>query len=411
MHAEATNETATAARGGPGENPATARRRRSIGRAVAKAAGGVAACVLALSTGSALAAPADPNVITTVTQKGGEQLRVHLWGDEFIHGHETLDGYSIVYDAKDKTYKYAQRDARGRLKPSKEVARRGGGSGREKHLRPTTEAYDEARIAAGAPAAGALSAAAAPNWAGDDTDILFLMVEFKDTACSFTPTQMQANMFGGAASGPGDLDDYFNEISYGKLKVAGNVVGNADGTGCIKLANDRAYYSNNDNDPKTTADNNRDDDLVREAVQAAKDYVTFEDYDNNNDGTIDALGIIYAGGGQHDGCAPKSAPEGFAGDHLWPHKTDLATAESVDGKNVQSYIINSELTYEVKIRGPPASRCRRSVCSRTSWGTRSGCPTSTTSPRRTTRTTRTRRTRRAARASIPGARWRASTSA
>src|SRR5215207_6894587 len=129
MHAETAYPTRTA-RGGPGDHPATSTRRRSIARALAKA-GGVAACAVAMSAGSALAAPADPNVVTTVTQKGGARLPVHLWGDEFIHGHETLDGYTIVYDAKDKTYKYAQRDASGRLKPSQEIARRGGGSGRE----------------------------------------------------------------------------------------------------------------------------------------------------------------------------------------------------------------------------------------------------------------------------------------
>lgn len=107
-----------------------------------------------------------------------------------------------------------------------------------------------------------------------------------------------------------------------------------------------AFYNTNDNDPKTTADNNRDDELVREAVNAAKDYVNFADYDNDGDGTVDALGIIYAGGGPHDGCATDNAPSGSGSgsDHLWPHKTDLATTASVDGKTVRSYIINSELT-------------------------------------------------------------------
>ncbi|MEJ7786189.1 MAG: M6 family metalloprotease domain-containing protein [Solirubrobacteraceae bacterium] len=325
-------------------------RRTSMTRVLARAGGGVlaAACILTASAASAYAALADPNVITTVRQPGGSALRVHLWGDEFIHGYETTDGYTIAYDDKDKTYKYAARDARGRLKPSTDVAKRGGSPGRQKHLRPTVAAYDAARIAAGAPSAGALAAAAAPNWAGDDTDILFLMVEFKDTKCTFTPAQMQANMFGGGATGPGDLDDYFNEISYGKLKVAGNVVGNADGTACIKLANDRAFYSNNDDKPETAADNNRDDELVTEAVNAAKGYVNFQDYDNNNDDVVDALGIIYAGGGQHDACAPASTPAGISGDHLWPHSTDHVATVEADERTVKPYIINSELTYEVK---------------------------------------------------------------
>jgi M6 family metalloprotease-like protein len=332
----------------------------SMTRVLVRAGGGVAAaaCILAASAASAAAAPADPNVITTVSQPGAAALRVHLWGDEFIHGYETTDGFTIVYDAKDKRYKYAARDAHGRLKPSKDIAKHGGSAGREKHLRPSAAAIDEARTAAGAPASGAAFADTAPNWAGSDTDILFLTVEFTDTGCTFTPAQMQANMFGGGASGPGDLDDFFNEISYGKLKMVGTVVGNQAGTDCIALGHDRAYYNTNDNDPKTTADNNRDDDLVREAVEAAKDYVNFADYDNDGDGTVDALGIIYAGGGPHDGCATDNAPSGSGSDHLWPHKTDLATTASVDGKTVRSYILNSELTYAIATP-PPATPCNQ----------------------------------------------------
>jgi M6 family metalloprotease-like protein len=308
--------------------------RRALRGAVALLAG-VAALVLA---SSALATPADPNVVKTLRQPDGTTIQVHLWGDEFIHGYETLGGYTLAYDAKDKTWKYAERDARGRLKPSKAVAKQDAPAA-ERHLRPTRAAFNDARAAQGAPALGAATLAAAPAWAGSDTDLLFLVVEFTDTGCTFTPTQMQTNMFGGGASGPGDLDDYFDEISYGKLTVVGNVVGNQSGSDCIALANNRAYYN--------TGAADRDDELVREAVNAANAYVNFADYDNDNDGTVDAMGIIYAGGGPHDGCSADAPPNGSGGDNLWPHSGAVNTggALTADGKTITPFIINSEITY------------------------------------------------------------------
>jgi M6 family metalloprotease-like protein len=318
-------------------------------RFLVKLVGGTTAtlCVLLALTAAAFAAPADPNVVKTLQQPGDSVLRVHLWGDEFLHGYETTDGYTVVLDPKDKTYKYAERGSNGRLKPSKANATAKGGPAGAKHLRPSSEAWQEARVAAGAPTSGpfapvgAPAAAAAPGWAGADTDIVFLVAEFTDTGCTFTPAQMQTNVFGGGATGPGDLDDFFNEISYGKLKLVGNVVGNQAGTDCIGLAHDRAYYN--------TGAADRDDELVREAVNAANSYVNFADYDNDNDGTIDALGIIYAGGGPHDGCATDASPSGSGGDNLWPHSgaVDTGDAVSADGKTIRPFIINSEVTYAI----------------------------------------------------------------
>ena len=132
-----------------------------------------------------------------------------------------------------------------------------------------------------------------------DTDIFFIAVEFTDVGCSFTPAQMQTNMFGGA-TGPGDLDAYYSEVSGNALQLVGTVLGDNGGTAdCVNLASNRAFYNNN------VANPDGDDDLVREALADIDAAVNFADYDNNGDGTIDALGIIYAAeaSGAHDGCA------------------------------------------------------------------------------------------------------------
>src|SRR5262245_41867265 len=68
--------------------------------------------------------------------------------------------------------------------------------------------------------------AAAPPWASGATNVLVIMVQFPaDPAdpdgaqpavnCSFTAAAMQANLFGATASGPGNMADYYNEVSFG----------------------------------------------------------------------------------------------------------------------------------------------------------------------------------------------------
>ena len=312
----------------------------------------IAAFAVALVTASgAWAAPADPNAVVMLKQPDGRSFRAHIWGDEFIHGYETLAGHTVALDWKTKTWRYAERGTLGRLKPSSSIVTRDRPQVR-KHLRPTRSAFDRARAVEGAPPLGKPRLLAAPPWAGNDTDILFIMVEFTDLGCTFTPAQMQTNMFGGGASGPGDLDDYYDEISYGDMQFVGNVVGDNGGTAdCIHLANNRAFYNNN------VANADGDDDLVREALAAIDGNIDFGDYDNNNDGQIDALGVIYAGGGPHDGCAA-----GGRNDNLWPHSGGVNGGQGVDGgssdpKTVNPFIINSEITYALATPPPPTTDC------------------------------------------------------
>lgn len=302
-----------------------------------------AMCMLVLSSfallaaGNALATAADPNAVVTLKQPDGRSFKARIWGDEFIHGYEALNGHTVVLDRKTRTWRYAERGVRGRMKPSNAVVTRDRPVVRP-HLRPTLRAFDRARANEKVRPAGTPLMLAAPPWAGTDTDVLFVMVEFTDLGCTFTPAQMQTNLFGGGASGPGDLDDYYDEISYGDLELVGTVVGDDGGTtDCVNLANNRAFYNND------VANPDGDDDLVREAIADIDANVDFSDYDNNNDGTIDALGIIYAGGGAHDGCVT-----GTNDDNLWPHSGGLANpgpTVNADGKTVNPFIINSELTY------------------------------------------------------------------
>lgn len=168
-------------------------------------------------------APAYP-IVNKFKQPNGAAIEIRLWGDEFAHGWETLDSFTVVKSPKSGYWEYAVRDSSGKLIPSGVIVSKGLPPA-PPHLHPSEDAINERRSALGAPALGQPYALAPPPWAGANTRILFIMVAFTDVPCNFTATQMQTNLFGGGASGPGDLDDYFREISYGALQLNGTVVG------------------------------------------------------------------------------------------------------------------------------------------------------------------------------------------
>lgn len=297
----------------------------------------------AMPGGEVEAAPAYP-FIRIVTQPDGSTLAVRRWGDEYANGWETLGGHTVIKNRNNGRWEYALRDLAGELVPSG-IAPGLGAPPVGPRLRHSMAALNNRRVARGArPLDAPALALAAPPWAGADTDVLYIMVGFSDTACTFTPAQMQANLFGNTSSGPGNLADFFFEVSHGNLSLQGTVVGNAAGTGCAVLANTHAFYDTGGGSA---------DGLVDEAVALVDGHVNFADYDNDGDGFVDALGIIYAGGGPHDGCETDDGADGSGGDNLWPHSGGTGGTATGDGVTVDRYIINSEVTFGVN----PATGC------------------------------------------------------
>ena len=310
----------------------------------------VTAVAIAFTAGAVFATEAAPNVIKEITQPDGTVVKVRLWGDEFAHGWETLDGYTVVLDKHDKTWKYARRDAKGNLVPSTTEVGKAKPKGHEarsgrRPRRSTRPAPRWARRRSGRrqPTRRRRGPARTPTCSTSWS-------QFTDTACTFTPTQMQANLFGNTASGPGNLADFFDEVSRGALQLDGTVVGNAAGTGCAVLGNTHAFY---DTGGGSAAG------LVTEAVGLVDGYVDFSQYDNDGDGTVDALGIIYAGGGPHDGCDDRRRRRRL-------RRRQPLAAFVLDGRRRPAtastsapYIINSEITSVVahrQLHGDPDDR-------------------------------------------------------
>src|SRR3989338_1922666 len=73
--------------------------------------------------------------IHALTQPDGSKFYARQWGDEWLNGWETLEGYTTVKDGAGY-YFYAEKDTSGRLIPTAVRANESPPSGLQKRLRP-----------------------------------------------------------------------------------------------------------------------------------------------------------------------------------------------------------------------------------------------------------------------------------
>lgn len=160
-----------------------------------------------------------------------------------------------------------------------------------------------------------------------------LLVQYTDV--KFSNTDPKA-IFEGHING----DDYKAEGGYGSVKEyfedqsEGKFVPKFDIIGPVTLSREMAYYGGND---KSGSDKNPRG-MVSEACELAdtKEKINFSNYDNDGDGYVDILYVIYAGYGE------ASYPDKLA-DTVWPHQWSLAKPLELDGVNVYKYACNNEL--------------------------------------------------------------------
>jgi hypothetical protein len=76
--------------------------------------------VTMVATEKIYAVPASPR-IHILTQVSGSTIKARQWGDELLHGVETVDGYTIVFDEATQNWMYAIHDVEGKLVPSSNI--------------------------------------------------------------------------------------------------------------------------------------------------------------------------------------------------------------------------------------------------------------------------------------------------
>ena len=127
----------------------------------------------------------------------------------------------------------------------------------------------------------------------------------------------------------GSARQYFYDSSNGQYNPHFDVVGP------VTVKNNMSYYGQND----SKGNDMHADQMVSEACKLAdtKFDVDFTQYDNNNDGKVDFVFVIYAGFGEADGGAATT---------IWPHSWNLLSAGTrceVDTKIVDLYACGNEL--------------------------------------------------------------------
>ncbi len=292
-----------------------------------------AVCCFAFSAASSLfAVPACPKMVE-YRQVNGETIPICLKGDEFCKYAISEDGYTLLADSKGN-YCYATTNSVGDLVSSGVIARsvENRSDSDKSFLSKLSKrmsfspSQKSARQKSVSDRGRQMSVQKAFPTKGS-RKLLCILVQFSDV--KFTLSRSSFNNLFNASSystggASGSVKKYFDEVSYSQLSLQTDVVGP------YIVSQTMAYYGANDSD----GDDLRPRELVKEACNAAANDVDFSDYDNDGDGYVDGVYVIYAG---YDESAGASA------NAIWAHKWSLASSLTLDGVRVYTYSCSSEL--------------------------------------------------------------------
>ena len=250
----------------------------------------------------------------TKTQPDGTTIQVRLIGDEFYHYWQDQAGNVVKCDSL--------------------------GFWRVVESQPTPATIKARRQASAMLQSRPKKAVGSVNLAPRG---LVILVNFKDT--KFNASNTQAAMYelmnsdsytyNGAT---GSVRQFFSDQSDGQYTPEFDVIGP------VTLTNNVAHYGGND----AGGDDLLPGDMVVEACSIANTQhdVDFTRYDNDKDGYVDFVYIIYAGKGEADGGAANT---------IWPHNWDVYSAEYYgncsypetqrlfDGRYIYQYACSGEL--------------------------------------------------------------------
>jgi M6 family metalloprotease-like protein len=243
--------------------------------------------ILALGTllfpGIGFAAPASPELHELV-QPDGTTFLARQWGDERLHGWETEDGYTILFDEHLGAWVYAQADNDGSLVSSGKVLNTAMPDETSKGLRPAGKAIKKVLRRRGALTKAGILAKTVPSTGTGKIPVI--LMNFHDTIQTKTVANFNGLFFD---TGTHSLSDYYEEVSYGKFKVTGKVRGWYD------ASKNHDYYGAND----ASGNDLHPAELVQEAAEAADTAgFNFAGYVSGPDCQVDVLVVVHEGTGE-----------------------------------------------------------------------------------------------------------------
>ncbi len=280
----------------------------------------IALLCIACATG-VMATPARRGLWRSLTLTDGTTVQAELRGDAFCHFYQDAEGVRYTRVPGSDTYQPADmatlhaRAYQRRKAPAQAATRR-------------------------APRRITIGSEHAPL-TGTHHELI-IMVNFSNCAFEATHTQELYNRivneegFVDMSLGfyDGSVRDYFLAQSDGLFTLEFDIVGP------VTLPHPYSYYGRNDSRYDQDEAPER---MIIDAVKAVDDDVDFSRYDNDGDGYVDQVFVLYAG---------KNESAGGDANTVWPHKYNISYSSinnyrplSQDGVLIDDYACSSELTW------------------------------------------------------------------
>lgn len=157
----------------------------------------------------------------------------------------------------------------------------------------------------------------------DQMNVLILLVDFSDNQAQ-TPSVYFDSM--GFAQDTFSLTKYYNDVSFGQIDIV--TVDWPSSTGWNRVSEIYSYYVANNYGWGSYPQNSQG--LVEEVCLMVDPIVDFSQYDNDGNGYVDGVNVMYAG--QFDGSP----------DMIWPHAWSLPSPLTLDGVDVYSFSVQNE---------------------------------------------------------------------
>ncbi len=201
----------------------------------------------------------------------------------------------------------------------------------ETNLQAYLESYADARargVDAANPIYGPENPPFGPNGALSGTDdgmnVLILLVDFTDNVAQ-TPAVYFDSM--GFAADTFSLKNYYSEVSFGQIDIV--TLDYPSITGWQRAPETYEYYVDDNYGWGNYPANSQG--MVEDVCELVDPYVDFSQYDNDSDGYVDGVNVMFAG--QFDG-TPQT---------IWPHAWSLpGGGVTFDGVKVYSFSVQNE---------------------------------------------------------------------
>lgn len=275
------------------------------------------------------AIPASPHPIK-INQPDGSEITLFIRGDEFFHWYEDNQGYTVI--EQDQTFFYARLDGQQRLTPTSLQVGKDDPTLAE--LQPILITRAEIRQVVNQNRSLLITQQddhAPLAQAGGTMKNLTILMRFSDHVDRTLPSNEDIDVLFNAVGGDlilaptGSVRDVYLENSYGQLSLDSTIVGWVD------LPNTESFYANNSSGLTT-----RIWSAIRAALEAADSSTDFSQFDQDNNGWIDAIAFIHSGHGAEWG--GRRSPN-----RIWSHKWAIPTWTSDEGVKVSDYHISPGL--------------------------------------------------------------------